>query len=716
MRTPSLNKGKHACQRVFPALFALFALLCTLWPAQAEAVNGLPVTFSTNGVSYQYANSKESVADVTYGTKTANKTKGSTSATLTSDGTGVIVSLDTGYNKNFKLCYKEVPVTVTVPANTTYSVTFGYARTAFFKRADKRASATYQALVDDLGEASAAASGVTVKLHWEEHDLKFVVDGDEVDTGYRSYVYPGENADTNYTLVPTSGTLTYDFVNTTGAAKSVTHYLGFLIALQRGSSYENRGTATYTITPEAITCTVSFDPNGGTVSTKSKTVTYNSTYGTLPTPTRAGYTFDGWYTAKTGGTKITSTSTVNNSVGSTLYAHWTAGKYTATLDPNGGTVSTTSKQVTYDSAYGTLPTPTRAGYTFDGWYTAKTGGTQVTAKTVVTATANHTLYARWHLTPAVAPRDVHIQEDRTVPYGKKPVFNLNYGSNVQHTYSDVWYECDANGNNGKLLTEEPKMPNVGVHYYYTIVTATRKDNGLTASTKSNVGKVTVEKATPTIYTNPTASALELTVSRILSGSTLTGGRVLNKNVTPNLDVSGTFTWANDAAKPAVGTGSYAVIFTPDDTVNYNTASTTVSVKVTCKHDFGEWSAGRRTCSVCGATETRTNTVTVTWGALAYTYTDGPWDPATHACKDGSWSVDDADGNMITVRNEGANEAKVTFRYTPTISAISGTLAGDSDATLQADGIAAVRLNLSGKPDRELNGDKIGTITVRLGGD
>ena len=643
MRTPSLNKGKHACQRVFPALFALFALLCTLWPAQAEAVNGLPVTFSTNGVSYQYANSKESVADVTCGTKTANKTKGSTSATLTSDGTGVIVSLDTGYNKNFKLCYKEVPVTVTVPANTTYSVTFGYARTAFFKRADKRASATYQALVDDLGEASAAASGVTVKLHWEEHDLKFVVNGKEVDTGYRSYVYPGENADTNYTLVPTSGTLTYDFVNTTGAAKSVTHYLGFLIALQRGSSYENRGTATYTITPEAITCTVSFDPNGGTVSTKSKTVTYNSTYGTLPTPTRAGYTFD-------------------------------------------------------------------------GWYTAKTGGTQVTAKTVVTATANHTLYARWHLTPAVAPRDVHIQEDRTVPYGKKPVFNLNYGSNVQHTYSDVWYECDVNGNNGKLLTEEPKMPNVGVHYYYTIVTATRKDNGLTASTKSNVGKVTVEKATPTIYTNPTASALELTVSRILSGSTLTGGRVLNKNVTPNLDVSGTFTWANDAAKPAVGTGSYAVIFTPDDTVNYNTASTTVSVKVTCKHDFGEWSAGRRTCSVCGATETRTNTVTVTWGALAYTYTDGPWDPTTHACKDGSWSVDDADGNMITVRNEGANEAKVTFRYTPTISAISGTLAGDSDATLQADGIAAVRLNLSGKPDRELNGDKIGTITVRLGGD
>lgn len=56
-------------------------MVCTLWPAQAEAANSLPVTFSTNGVSYQYANSDKSVAAVTYGTKTANKTIGSTKST-----------------------------------------------------------------------------------------------------------------------------------------------------------------------------------------------------------------------------------------------------------------------------------------------------------------------------------------------------------------------------------------------------------------------------------------------------------------------------------------------------------------------------------------------------------------------------------------------------------------------------------------------------------
>ena len=50
---------------------------------------------------------------------------------------------------------------------------------------------------------------------------------------------------------------------------------------------------TITLTPESYTLTL--DSNGGNVSTSSKTVTYDSTYGELPTPTRTGYTFNGWY-------------------------------------------------------------------------------------------------------------------------------------------------------------------------------------------------------------------------------------------------------------------------------------------------------------------------------------------------------------------------------------------------------------------------------------
>lgn len=69
--------------------------------------------------------------------------------------------------------------------------------------------------------------------------------------------------------------------------------------------------------------TVSFNANEGVVNESSKTAVYGSTYGSLPTPTRDYYTFDGWYTAKTGGNKITESSVFNSAENVTLYAHWT---------------------------------------------------------------------------------------------------------------------------------------------------------------------------------------------------------------------------------------------------------------------------------------------------------------------------------------------------------------------------------------------------------
>lgn len=68
---------------------------------------------------------------------------------------------------------------------------------------------------------------------------------------------------------------------------------------------------------------VSFNANGGTVSISGKTVTDGKTYETLPTPVRAGYNFAGWYTEKSGGTKITAGTTVDLVAPQTLYAHWT---------------------------------------------------------------------------------------------------------------------------------------------------------------------------------------------------------------------------------------------------------------------------------------------------------------------------------------------------------------------------------------------------------
>lgn len=71
--------------------------------------------------------------------------------------------------------------------------------------------------------------------------------------------------------------------------------------------------------------------------------------------------------------------------------------YIVTFNPNGGTVSETSRSVALGTAVGTLPTPTRSGsYSFDGWYTAASGGTQISSGTTVSA--NVTYYAHWTYT------------------------------------------------------------------------------------------------------------------------------------------------------------------------------------------------------------------------------------------------------------------------------------------------------------------------------
>ncbi|MBQ7098026.1 MAG: InlB B-repeat-containing protein [Clostridia bacterium] len=199
------------------------------------------------------------------------------------------------------------------------------------------------------------------------------------------------------TLSKTKPTRTgYTFKNwNTNSSGSGTSY-------SSGGSYTANSAATLYAQWTANTYKVTFNANGGTTPTASKNVTYNSTYGSLPTPTRSGYTFKGWYTATSGGTQITSSTKVSITSAQTLYAQWTVNKYTVTLNNQSATTAgTASVSATYGSAMPSITVPKKTGYTFGGYYTGTNGsGTQYYTASGASARSwdkpsATTLYAKW---------------------------------------------------------------------------------------------------------------------------------------------------------------------------------------------------------------------------------------------------------------------------------------------------------------------------------
>ncbi len=167
--------------------------------------------------------------------------------------------------------------------------------------------------------------------------------------------------------------------------------------------------AEYVVVPNKYTLTFDVDSgvqkarynsNRGQVSPRTKIVTYEESYsfgeGGWPNASKTGYTFLGWYRSETGDDKISGNEYMLELRDHTAYAHWVPNKYMTFYNANGGdSVSQSSKEVTYDDYYGSLPTASKVGYTFLGWYTAPSGGTQVTSGDVVQITSDTIYYAHW---------------------------------------------------------------------------------------------------------------------------------------------------------------------------------------------------------------------------------------------------------------------------------------------------------------------------------
>ena len=149
--------------------------------------------------------------------------------------------------------------------------------------------------------------------------------------------------------------------------------------------------------PAPTEYTVAFDGNDGTPSVGSMTTT-NQKLTSLPDASRSKHSFNGWYTEKSGETKIT-TDTVF-SANTTVYAHWThtgdnnppVNYYTLRFETGGGSAIPGVRE-TYNTYMDlTKYVPTRHGYTFVGWYSEQSLVNKVSD---IYLTGDRTVYAGW---------------------------------------------------------------------------------------------------------------------------------------------------------------------------------------------------------------------------------------------------------------------------------------------------------------------------------
>jgi uncharacterized repeat protein (TIGR02543 family)/LPXTG-motif cell wall-anchored protein len=164
--------------------------------------------------------------------------------------------------------------------------------------------------------------------------------------------------------------------------------------------------------------TVTYEEHGGTT-VPNTTFVSGGTVALPADPTRAGYTFDGWFTEETDGTRFNSTfSPTDENV--VVHAQWTqnptpapaVSSFAVTYEEHGGSAVPDATFVSGGTV--TLPAdPTRAGYTFNGWFTAQTGGTKYNAS-FSPSDGNVTVHAQWTQNPAPTPLTVAVSATQPV--------------------------------------------------------------------------------------------------------------------------------------------------------------------------------------------------------------------------------------------------------------------------------------------------------------
>ncbi|MBQ8749884.1 MAG: InlB B-repeat-containing protein [Clostridia bacterium] len=254
---------------------------------------------------------------------------------------------------------------------------------------------------NDLDENATLTSGDTLTITIPANNMRLEVVSSAIiyniswelnDGTYASELKSTYTVEDLFTVgEPTKTGYVFDGWSETGVAGTTK-----TITVNAGTTGDKEFTANWSLDEYEI----SYQLDGGRfVAGATCPTTYDVTIATftISSPVKDGYTFAGWSinsidASITNSVTITQGETVSDL---TLYAHWTANEYVVTLDYDGADGNFGDRTITlqYGSAYGTLPTPTRTGYEFVGWFLDDTFTSKIESTTTVTTAGPHTIYA-----------------------------------------------------------------------------------------------------------------------------------------------------------------------------------------------------------------------------------------------------------------------------------------------------------------------------------
>ena len=547
------------------------------------------------------------VNNANYGSATVKTASGTAAASISVDyNTSVIwtATRKTGYQfSKWSNDSTDNPYTQAVTANTTLTATF--------------VDLIYnQITAIPEGEQRTAGNRYTIKIGSGEP----VTDR----TNYQINVREGSSV--VITANPTTG---WHFVNITegGTSVSTTSPYTYTVSKARTLSI-NFAINTYTITYSKGT-------GIATISKTSESVNHGATASGCTATVTTGYTFDGWYTVATGGTRVSTSLTyapTNVTAAATYYARATINKYTVTLSPyyrntdgtgdytSGTTGGTVSGGGSYNYGSSVTITATAAtGYKFDGWYTAASGGSLVSSSASYTLTssitANQTVYARFtrlYYTITYSKNAYVSSVSRAserVEYGKNALGSTLtlLANTAQYTYTiDGWYS-----GNSRVVTTATYAP-----------TAVKANATYEARGTRTVNKYTVTATAQYRDTDGTGSYTTGT-----TGGTASGGGSVDYGSTKTLTASATTQYNFDGWYNSSGTQvSTSLTYSPTITANVTYYARFTKKYFTVTYTAGNYVASNNPTServVYGGTA-KGSTMTVMTTTAQYSYGIDGW--------------------------------------------------------------------------------------------